>query len=425
MSLSHILVCVVPLPGHVNPMLAAAQHLSSVGHNITVLTTDVFRDRVIAAGLDFEPLTGIADFDYRRLDDFFPDTRNLRGMDLTIHYFKHIFGDTIPDQDRCIRHIMAKRPVDLILVDVPYLGAFPLLLGPKNNRPPIVGCGTIPLLMTSGDFGRRFLRPDTTLEGLLQNEEANRQFAAAFQSATDHINAVLARCGAPPMPRLVFDCMCVLPDLFLQCTGESFEFPRSDMPDTIRFVGPVLPKPSVNFKEPDWWSDLDAGRAVVLVTQGTIANFDFNQLTQPTLLALADEDVLVIAATGRPFAELMVVPSNARVESFVPFDRLLPKVDILVTNGGYGAVHQALSLGVPIVIAGETEDKALISARVDWTGAGISLGTQDPSKEQIGSAIRRVLADSRYRERAQAIQQSFNEYSALDAIVQVVESLIK
>ena len=227
------------------------------------------------------------------------------------------------------------------------------------------------------------------------------------------------------MPRPVFDCVCVLPDLFLQCTGEAFEFPRSDMPDTIRFVGPVLPKPSVSFDEPAWWSDLDSGRAVVFVTQGTIANFNFDELIQPTLMALADEDVLVIAATGRPATELMVVPPNARVESFIPFDRLLPKVDVLVTNGGYGAVNQALSLGVPIVVAGETEDKALISARVAWTGAGISLGTQDPTQEQIGSAVRSVLADSKYRDRAQAMRQNFKEYCAPDSITQAVESLIK
>ena len=119
------------------------------------------------------------------------------------------------------------------------------------------------------------------------------------------------------------------------------------------------------------------------------------------------------------------MPSNARVESFVPFDRLLPKVDVFVTNGGYGAVHQALSLGVPIVIAGETEDKALISARVAWSGAGISLGTQDPTQEQIGEAVRTVLTDRRYRDRVQAIQENFKEYSAPDAIAQAAESLIK
>jgi hypothetical protein len=135
-----------------NPMLAVAHHLSSAGHDITILTADVFKDRVIADGLNFVSLTGIANFDYRRLEDFFPDKRNLRGMDLTIHYFKHQFGDTIPDQDRCIRQIMAKRPVDLILVDVPYLGAFPLLLGSKNDRPPIVGCGVVPLLRHSWEI---------------------------------------------------------------------------------------------------------------------------------------------------------------------------------------------------------------------------------------------------------------------------------
>jgi UDP:flavonoid glycosyltransferase YjiC (YdhE family) len=166
-------------------------------------------------------------------------------------------------------------------------------------------------------------------------------------------------------------------------------------------------------------------KAVVLVTQGTIANFDFNQLIQPTLSALAKEDVLVVAATARTDTESIVAPSNARVESFVPFDRLLAKVDVLVTNGGYGAVHQALSLGVPIVIAGETEDKALISARVHWTGAGISLGTQDPTEEQIGRAVRAVLADPRYRQRARAIQENFKEYDAPDAITHAVESLIE
>jgi UDP:flavonoid glycosyltransferase YjiC (YdhE family) len=135
--------------------------------------------------------------------------------------------------------------------------------------------------------------------------------------------------------------------------------------------------------------------------------------------------VLVIAATGRPDNESIVVPSNARVESFVPFDRLLPKVDVFVTNGGYGAVHQALSFGVPIVIAGETEDKAWVSARVDWSGAGISLGTQNPGESQIRSAVRTVLTDRRFRARAQTIRQDFKEYNAPDLIMQALESLIE
>ena len=39
---------------------------------------------------------------------------------------------------------------------------------------------------------------------------------------------------------------------------------------------------------------------------------------------------------------------------------MLPQVSVLVTNGGYGSVSQALAAGVPIVSAGLTEDKAEI-----------------------------------------------------------------
>ena len=150
--------------------------------------------------------------------------------------------------------------------------------------------------------------------------------------------------------------MYLLPDIFLQFTAEALEFPRSDMPDTIRFAGPLLPSRSGEFKEPAWWAELDGSRPVVLITQGTLANRDFNELIQPALLGLRDENVTVIAATGRSDNNTLDVPKNARVASFIPFDRVLPKADVLVTNGGYGAVNHAFSLGVPIVVAGETDN---------------------------------------------------------------------
>ena len=92
---------------------------------------------------------------------------------------------------------------------------------------------------------------------------------------------------------------------------------------------------------------------------------------------MAGEDALVVAVTGgRDPAELGRVPANARVERFIPFERLLPHVDVLVTNGGFGAVQLALAAGVPIVAAGQTEDKIEVSARVGYSGVGINLRTQ-------------------------------------------------
>jgi hypothetical protein len=114
----------------------------------------------------------------------------------------------------------------------------------------------------------------------------------------------------------------------------------------------------------------------VLVTQGTVANHNFSLLVAPTLAAKANEpDVLLVAtAGGRPIEAIpSKIPSNARVASFLPFEWLLPRVSVLVTNGGYGSVNHGMSFGVPLVTAGLTEDKADVNARIAWSAVGINL----------------------------------------------------
>jgi UDP:flavonoid glycosyltransferase YjiC (YdhE family) len=59
-----------------------------------------------------------------------------------------------------------------------------------------------------------------------------------------------------------------------------------------------------------WLSNLENTRAVVLVTQGTLANFDFNQLVNPALLGLAQEDVQVIVTAGGSNADTIVAPKR-------------------------------------------------------------------------------------------------------------------
>ena len=151
-------------------------------------------------------------------------------------------------------------------------------------------------------------------------------------------------------------------------------------------------------------ADLDAGKPVIVLNQGTVAT-DPTELLQPGLAALADEDVLVVAVTGgRDPRELGALPANARAERYIPFDRLLPKADVLVTNAGFGAIQLALAAGVPIVAAGKTEDKVEVAARVGWSGVGINLRTQRPRQESITAAVRRVLSDDRFRQRAHELQ---------------------
>jgi UDP:flavonoid glycosyltransferase YjiC (YdhE family) len=98
----------------------------------------------------------------------------------------------------------------------------------------------------------------------------------------------------------------------------------------------------------------------------------------------------------------------------------MPKVDVLLTNGGFGTIQIALAHGVPVVAIGKTEEKPEIANRVEWSGVGVGLKVLLPTEEQIRNAVARVLSDVTYRARANAMRY---EMSGLDAATTGAELL--
>jgi UDP:flavonoid glycosyltransferase YjiC (YdhE family) len=84
----------------------------------------------------------------------------------------------------------------------------------------------------------------------------------------------------------------------------------------------------------------------------------------------------------------------------------------MITNGGFNGVQTALSHGVPLICAGKTEEKPEVCARVAWSGVGIDLKTQQPQPKQIKQAVRRILVERQYRERATEFQQNMLKMDA-------------
>jgi UDP:flavonoid glycosyltransferase YjiC (YdhE family) len=159
---------------------------------------------------------------------------------------------------------------------------------------------------------------------------------------------------------------------------------------------------------------------VILVSQGTVANHDFSLLVAPTLAALANEpDLLVVVTTGgRPVEAIPgLIPANARMAGYLPFEWLLPKVDVLVTNAGYGGVNQAMNFGIPLVTAGLTEDKADVSVRVAWSGVGINLATNTPTPAALRNAVGTVLDTQNYRSYAARMA---DEFAAIDTRAEIL-----
>jgi UDP:flavonoid glycosyltransferase YjiC (YdhE family) len=169
---------------------------------------------------------------------------------------------------------------------------------------------------------------------------------------------------------------------------------------------------------------LDRSLPIVLVSQGTLANFDFDQLVNPTLKGLSEEPVRVIVTAGGRNDGKIIATKNAIVEPYVPYEQVLPMTSVFVTNGGYNGVQQALSYGVPIVCCGTSEDKPLVAARVEWSRTGISLKPGVSLSDEIRNAVRQILRDGSYSARTRTIGAEIAKSDALQTISQAVNTAI-
>jgi UDP:flavonoid glycosyltransferase YjiC (YdhE family) len=75
------------------------------------------------------------------------------------------------------------------------------------------------------------------------------------------------------------------------------------------------------------------------------------------------------------------------------------------------------------VVAGDSEDKPEVAARVQWSGAGIDLRSGRPSVPKLAAAVRRILHEPGFRQRARALQAEIAQTRPLDTISEVLLDL--
>jgi UDP:flavonoid glycosyltransferase YjiC (YdhE family) len=418
------LMCATPVYGHVAPMLSVGRYLAGRGHRIRFLTGSRWAGQIAAAGMEHVPLPAEADYDDRDLEGAFPELAGRKGLSYLRTSVASVFIDPVPYQYQALLEDIRSAGPDAVLIDVAFAGILPLLLS-SAPRPPVIACGVIPLTLSSRDcapFGLG-LAPLPGIRGRLRNAVLNAAVQHyVFRELQARTSRIVKGLSGRNLPVLWSDAP-MLADHLLQFTVPGFEYPRRDLPAHVKFVGPVLPPASRGFTEPEWWPELQEARAVVHVSQGTVENLDLSTLIGPTLEGLAGEDLLVVATTGgRPASEIPgPVPPNVHVAGFLPYDRLLPHVDVMVTNGGYGGVQFALTHGVPLVVAGDTQEKPDIAARVQWSGTGINLRSGKPAPAAVAAAVHRVLDEPRYRAATGRLGAQLRSYDALGSIAAVVE----
>lgn len=423
--MASILMAAVATPGHVYPLLDAGAHLAARGHVLHFLTGTLFQEAVEKRGIHFTPFEPEVDFDYRNLHKNFPDRDLLPPNDEQMALaLRECFAGPVPIHDRCIRRLIARHRPDLILVENVFYGLLPLLGEPSRQRPPVLCVGVTPFSYSSVDsvfYGPRI--PPEIQPGHLTREQSIGPHAVKLvQDVDDCFNNTLVAHGYPPMAASFCDTMILGADRFLQLSTEAFEYARDDLPPHVQFVGPLRDRETPTLQGT---LSINDNRPIVLVTQGTLANVDLEQVIAPAIRAFADQPIHVLVAMGgRPADALpMPLPSNTHLVDFADFAYWLARAAVLVTNGGYGSVQKALTYGVPLIVAGTGEDKKETATRVAWTGCGINLKTGYATPDALLNALNTILGNELYRWRAATIQKHFDTTDALESIEQSVHFL--
>lgn len=419
------LLCSMPGVGHVGPLLVVAQELHRRGWRVRMLTGARYEPMVTKAGVEFLPLPAAAD----TLDAIgASDEKRDRGLATINRGVERAFVDPAGPAAARLEQLLRDEPADVVLHDMTFLGVQTLFGRPPGQRPLTVMCGIGPAGFSSRDtapygLGITPMRQPTLNRA--RNRVLNITARRVLRPVHRSLDRFLADVGAPALGGAFFMDALSRSDLLAQFTVREFEYARSDAPAHLRFYGPMATAATQPTPAPAWFDDLDPNLPLVHVTQGTVANTDYSEVILPTVTALADLPVQVAVTTGgRDVSTLPALPANAFAAAYLPYDELLPRTSVLVTNGGYGGLHHAMRHGVPIVIAGDSEDKVETSARVQAARVGVNLRTGRPKPPAVRAAVQRILADPSYAANARRIGEAIAVAPGAPGLADDIETML-
>jgi len=201
----------------------------------------------------------------------------------------------------------------------------------------------------------------------------------------------------------------------------------------------------VNVRPEEWdgggevpaWVDALPERPLVYVTFGTVFSGNL-PLFRLAADALAEEPVNVVLATGSEAsaAALGTLPANARAAGYVPQSKIVARAAAVICHAGYNSVISAMSAGVPVYAMPMGADQPYNATRLVEAGAALSSPIYDgppvagpppftpPSPAELRDAVRRLIAEPRFRENARRIAAEIHAMLPVATAVERLEAML-
>ncbi len=194
--------------------------------------------------------------------------------------------------------------------------------------------------------------------------------------------------------------------LVIAFTTSALIGPVEGFGDHYAFVGPSI---GARVDVPTFpWQWIDPARRLVLVSLGTVSRESGDRFFDTVLAALDPMGAGVQAVVVAPPDRFPRVPENVLVREYVPQLDLLPYCAAVVTHAGHNTVCEALSHGVPLVVAPIRDDQPIVAQQVVDAGAGIRVRYGRVGADELRAVLMDVLDDRAYRAAARRVGTSFD-----------------
>jgi rhamnosyltransferase subunit B len=411
--------------GDLHPFLALAIELAARGHRVAIATHEYYRSKIEAEGIGFFPVRPDGTPDDRELIAYAMDVKKgpervlreivlpvlresyadllaaARGADLLVSH-PLTFAVPVAAEALGIRWASAVlAPIGFFSAfDPPVIPPYPWLarlrgLGPRFNQ----------RIM---DFGRRAVLP-----------------------WTEPVRRLRAELGLPPGENPIFEGQHA-PHLVLALFSSLLGAPQPDWPpQTVqagftfydRHGGPAeLPRELANF--------LAAGEPPLVFTLGSAAVLNPGSFFAESAAAaqrLGRRAVLVgVELVGvETQAEAQAgLPESILAVQYAAYSRIFPRAAAIVHQGGIGTVGQALAAGRPMLVVPFSHDQPDNAARLVRLGVARTLGRGRYSAARAAAALRPLLSDPRYAERAAAAGEQVRREDGLGTACAAIERLL-
>lgn len=253
------------------------------------------------------------------------------------------------------------------------------------------------------------------------NLHSSNIYDRAMQAHAEVVSRYAARFGLSPRQRLD---ECLSPLLQLSQTTPGFDFPRTALPEHFHGVGPLR---SALTAEPSLEVPVATRKPFVFASLGTLQGDRFG-LFERIAEACRELDVqLLIAHCGRLGVQQernLLKAGASWVTDFAPQRAVLARADALVTHAGLNTVLDALEAGVPSLALPIAFDQPGVAARVVHAGVGLKLDPRLASRRRIVLALRRLLRDPDFAQRARNLGNEVRAAGGAPRAAQLVEEAL-